>query len=273
MNTTTADDKNCSAQHNPFSGKSVPELQAFLSQMSAKGEENCCPCPLLVSLIEELIREKAKSAQCQHLHFGKSSEKSNTVFGGLDQPDTGSNTDDSNFPPDSNEQSQHKTQDSSEHEPDNGNTSDLGADCLEENSQEHSVQDSVNDEASKPVNNVTPIKKRGAKPGHKGHGRHIPIGLNKREVYIPVPPEQRFCPICGIEGTVLPLAFAEKSTQVDIKVIVELITYYREKMKFDCGHVIVVPQQTAIIEEMSREVSPELSPAMNNGILIPLLSS
>lgn len=144
---------------------------AHFQQFSSDDQLNVCPCPALKQAVEEIIRLKARLAQCQHMLFGQSSEKIATV---LDKPEPASNVED---PPCAD--SQRRTLQEPQCE-------------LEAPGSPETEQDDCN--ASETPESVISLKsRRGAKPGHKGHGRRIPKDLSTIEVHIPVPDEQRFC--------------------------------------------------------------------------------
>jgi len=77
-----------------------------------------------------------------------------------------------------------------------------------------------------------PKRKRGAQPGHKGHGRKIPEDLPVIRVFLNVPKEQRSCSICGKEHKKLP--FTENSSQIDVKLELFRVEYVRERVKRTC---------------------------------------
>jgi len=217
----TMADKQFTEQHNPSVCQCETDWQSVLSafqQTSADGQEIGCttPCPAFIAVVEELLRTKAQLAQSQQMLFGRSSEKGATVPGVTDKPESASNIEDSGCPEsdkplvqEAQDPPQDQDQDSSGHEQEDDNT-------------------------SEPQEKVTPIKSgRGGRPGHKGYGRRIPDNLVTREFHIRVPGEQRVCPITGEEGKSLPMAFWEKSTQIEIVLTAYLNVYYREKLKFD----------------------------------------
>jgi len=67
---------------------------------------------------------------------------------------------------------------------------------------EHKQEDA--DTAEEPERAEAPRNKRGAKHGHKGHGRRIPNNLPEEHIVIRVPDELRVCPGTGEEGESLP---------------------------------------------------------------------
>ena len=79
-----------------------------------------------------------------------------------------------------------------------------------------------------------PVKsRRGAKPGHKGHGRRIPQEIPTIKVFLPVPEEEARCQICGKEG--VPVPFTEESVQIDVRISPLKVVYVRQKVKLGCG--------------------------------------
>ncbi|MFA7468194.1 MAG: IS66 family transposase [Desulfotomaculaceae bacterium] len=75
-------------------------------------------------------------------------------------------------------------------------------------------------------------RKRGARPGHKGHGRKIPENLPVIRKVITVPEGDRFCPECGKECADVP--FTENSTQIDVKIEIYRVEYVRKRVKRTC---------------------------------------
>jgi transposase len=98
-----------------------------------------------------------------------------------------------------------------------------------------------------------PKRKRGAQPGHKGHGRTIPEDLPVIRKIIMVPEDERFCPICGKEDVEVP--FTENSTQIEVKLELFRVEYVRERIKRTCDCVyagnrfITAPQPPQAIEK------------------------
>jgi len=88
------------------------------------------------------------------------------------------------------------------------------------------------------INNTDPDevpktgRKRGAQPGHKGHGRKIPEHLPVVYRTIEVPEEARFCSICGQEGEEVPLV--EESSEIDIEVKMFRVVTARRRVKHTC---------------------------------------
>jgi len=257
-------DKNSTDQRDTSSVQRETNWQsvlAYCQQSSADSQVKVCPCPALKQAVEEIIRLKTRLAQCQHMLFGQSSEKMTTVLGGSENPEAASNVEDSRYPeskelPVQKSQGQFEDQDSPGPEQDDA----------EPNEPKHG--NGATSESPETIKT-----RRGAKPGHKGHGRRIPKDLPTIEVYIPVPDEERFCQICGKEGTALPLAFAERSTQIEIKVQAVRIVYIREKMKFDCcrqpgiySTTTPEPPWTVNNEGMSFKTAPEFN---NDDVTVP----
>jgi transposase len=75
-------------------------------------------------------------------------------------------------------------------------------------------------------------RKRGAKPGHKGHGRKIPENLPVVYRTIEVPEENRFCSICGQECEVVPLT--ENSSEIDVEIKMCQVVTVRQRVKRTC---------------------------------------
>jgi len=217
-------------------------LLAHCQQFSADGQVNACPCLALKQAVEEIIRLKAQLALCKQMQYGQSSEKMSTVLGGPENPESAPKVEDFRCP-ESKEPPVQKLPDQ---------FADQGATGPEQddNTVEPNESKQDNGDTPEPTENIISLKpRRGAKPGHEGYGRRISKNLPAIEVYIPVPPEKRFCQICGKEGIVMPLSFAEKSTEIKISVQAVRIVYIREKMKFDCccqpgRHSVTIPEFT-----------------------------
>ncbi len=76
-------------------------------------------------------------------------------------------------------------------------------------------------------------RKRGAQPGHKGHGRKIPVELETIYKDIEVPEEERFCPICNQQGEEVTLT--EDSNEIDCEIKLFMVKTRRKRIKFNCG--------------------------------------
>lgn len=111
-----------------------------------------------------------------------------------------------------------------------------------------------------PHNNVHhisrhPKRKRGAQPGHKGHGRKIPENLPVIRVLIKVPEDKRFCQICRDEHDKLP--FTENSNVIEVRQELYRVEYVRERLKRACdcdsaeagNRFITAPQPPHAIEK------------------------
>ena len=98
-----------------------------------------------------------------------------------------------------------------------------------------------------------PKRKRGAQPGHKGHGRKIPENLPVIRKIIKVPEEERFCSTCGKEGDKVP--FTENSTQIEVTLELFRVEYVRERVKRTCdcpdsgNRFVTAPQPPQAIEK------------------------
>jgi len=89
-----------------------------------------------------------------------------------------------------------------------------------------------NNNLLKPDNNNLK-RRRGAQPGHKGHGRKIPEELPVIRKIIRVPEEERYCPVCGKECVAVP--FTENSNEIDIELKLFRVEYVRERVKRSCN--------------------------------------
>ncbi len=206
-------------------GNDGPTILAAFQRFPANGRGIACqqPCSTLVAVVEELIRLKAQNKLLKQMLFGQSSEKDATVHGESDEDP---------HSPESEKSSAQKVED-----PPPQDREPLGI-----QDEDHTVgpPDHEAGDAATPKfeNKVAPIKPgRGAKPGHPGHGRHIPDNLVTREHDILVPDKRRICPVTGEVGKPLPRVFWEKSTQIEICLTAYLNVFYRERLKFEgCAH-------------------------------------
>ena len=149
---------------------------------------------------QELARVNARNAEYRHMLFGRASEKM-TVLG---------KTDDAESPV------------PLDNHPEDG---------MQSPAEELAAAPDRN-EPSK--NEAPPVKsRRGAKPGHKGHGRRIPQEIPTIKVFLPVPEEEARCQICGKEG--VPVPFTEESVQIDVRISPLKVVYVRQKVKLGCG--------------------------------------
>ena len=93
-------------------------------------------------------------------------------------------------------------------------------------------------------------KKRGALPGHKGHGRVIPDNLPSVNIVHELSSEDSTCAICG--KAYRKTTLKEVSTEIDIKVKIvkkvhERVTYAKECDCEECAELIVAPKPEQII--------------------------
>lgn len=91
--------------------------------------------------------------------------------------------------------------------------------------EEHSTQETV------ALPKKSSIKRRGAKPGHKGHGRKIPP-LPEIEVLHEIPQEQSCCPHCG--DSLGKTCLTEESFEVDYEVKFVLKKHVRKRAVRTC---------------------------------------
>lgn len=150
--------------------------------------------------LQEFARVKAQNAEYRHMLFGRASEKM-TVLGKPDDAELSAVDTPTN-----------EISNSSAEKP-AGNP---------EAQEEHTETEVPLDKS-----------RRGAKPGHKGHGRCIPQNLPTVEVFLPVPEDQAKCKTCGKPGK--PVPFIEESVQIDVRIEPVKVVYIRQKVKFDCG--------------------------------------
>lgn len=93
------------------------------------------------------------------------------------------------------------------------------------------------------------FKKRGARPGHKGHGRKIPDNIQVKVKIHEIPEEDNFCPHCGRPGK--DINFTEDSFEVDYEIQISLIKHIRKKAYFTCNcpgkKIITAPVPAKVI--------------------------
>jgi len=84
------------------------------------------------------------------------------------------------------------------------------------------------------ANDSAPVsdKKRGARVGHKGHGRKIPV-LAEVEVIHEIPDDQMYCPICGKPRRITPLN--EVSYEIDYETRFVCKKHVRKKAFSTCN--------------------------------------
>ncbi len=102
----------------------------------------------------------------------------------------------------------------------------------EKRSPDETQNDPGNDEDSPPKKISSSKRKRGAQPGHKGHGRKIPQGLPVEYRLIEVPEEERSCTICGQEFE--EVALTEDSRELDADIQLSLVVTKRKRVKRTC---------------------------------------
>ncbi|MFQ6116176.1 MAG: IS66 family transposase, partial [bacterium] len=92
-------------------------------------------------------------------------------------------------------------------------------------------------------------KRRGARKGHQGHGRKIPKNLRVIERVHELPPDQRYCKICG--KSFRELAISDDSNEVDYEEEIVLIKHCRKKYEKTCScpgpKIIATPQPPKLI--------------------------
>lgn len=75
-------------------------------------------------------------------------------------------------------------------------------------------------------------RRRGAQPGHRGHGRHLPEGLPTRVENHELPPDQRHCPCCGLPYEETPVW--DESSEVDVGQPYVVIRHHRRRYRRVC---------------------------------------
>jgi len=155
------------------------------------------------ALKEAFAQVNAQSAEYRHMLFGRASEKLTVLgkSGDTESPATAGAP-------------LEETPDSSTEEP-----------APENQDQE--------EPSSTGANKIPAKSRRGARFGHKGHGRRIPQDIPTIKVVLPVTEDQARCQICGKEG--IPVPFTEESVQIDVRISPLKVVYFRQKAKFGCG--------------------------------------
>ena len=160
---------------------------------------HCSPdnCPMLRQLTEKnlwLVNELERLSGTKNLY-------SNMLFGNSSEKTPVSKTPD-------------PTEDTPSHTDEDEAAPATGANSSKSNTSQHSK------------------RKRGAQPGHKGHGRKTHENLRVIQRVITVPEGDRFCLKCGKGCTEVP--FTENSTQIDVKMELFRVEYVRERVKRTC---------------------------------------
>jgi hypothetical protein len=233
-------------QPESFAAECETCLQSALSGLKLtlpEGQEIACAgsCPVVAALVKELVRLRTQAAQLKQMYFGRSSEKANTLPGGPKTAGSALNGEDGSCPPLS-----------SETPVESGQASGGKAEDRSRASCEHERGDA--DTAEEPKKAEGTGKKRGARQGHKGHGRRIPNNLAEEHIVIRVPDELRVCPRTGEEGEPLPPSFWEVSSQIDIRITAVRQVFHREKLKFDCEGCPAEVRSQCVIASSARRV-------------------
>jgi transposase len=108
-----------------------------------------------------------------------------------------------------------------------------------QSSEKSSVEEQTVPEEGETKDTDTPEKpppssnrKRGARPGHKGHGRKLPDNLPVEYRIIEVPEAERFCSVCGRECEEVSLT--EDSSELDADIHIKLVVTKRKRVKRTC---------------------------------------
>ena len=77
-------------------------------------------------------------------------------------------------------------------------------------------------------------KKRGAQPGHAGHGRRDYSHLPVKEEFITLPEESLICPICGKPATIMAVSEDSEVVEIDVRAHRRQIRRRRYRATCDC---------------------------------------
>jgi hypothetical protein len=85
-----------------------------------------------------------------------------------------------------------------------------------------------------PLEDPVPRRKRGAQPGHAGHGRRDYSHLPVQEEFIPLPEESLACPICGKAAVMMSATEDSDMLEINVRAHVRRIRRRRYRPACDC---------------------------------------
>ncbi len=103
------------------------------------------------------------------------------------------------------------------------------------------------------------VKKRGAQPGHAGHGRRDYSHLPVQEEFVPLPDESLACPQCGKPAVMISATEDSEVLEIDVRAHRRRIRRRRYRATCDCDHA----RRT-----LTAPPPPKLIPKGNYGISI-----
>lgn len=103
------------------------------------------------------------------------------------------------------------------------------------------------------------IRRRGQRPGTKGHGRHMHTELPTEDVVVPLPPGLEACPRCHRPR--IPMASEDRSEEITFDVIVKRRIHHRPRYRTTCQckdvpRIVTPPPPPKVIPK--GKFSPEL---------------
>ena len=99
---------------------------------------------------------------------------------------------------------------------------------------EKSVRSDRSNELFDPEEVPAAAKKRGAQPGHAGHGRRDYSHLPVKEEFITLPEESLICPICGKPATIMSVSEDSEVVEIDVRAHRRQIRRRRYRATCDC---------------------------------------
>jgi len=127
---------------------------------------------------------------------------------------------------------------------------------------EKSAQGNRSNELFDPEDVAAAAKKRGAQPGHAGHGRrdysHLPVA----EEFVSLPDESLYCPICGKQAAMMSDTEDSEVLEIDVRAHRRQIRRRRYRATCDCD-----PAQRTL----TAPPPPKLIPKGNYGVSIWVL--
>jgi transposase len=97
-----------------------------------------------------------------------------------------------------------------------------------------SAVDKTDEQVETSIETTPPVeRKRGAQPGHRGSGRHIPNNLPSTPKDVELPEAEQHCSQCG--QPYRETSLTEDSSEVDIQVQVRVLRYRRKRYERQCN--------------------------------------
>jgi len=124
---------------------------------------------------------------------------------------------------------------------------------------EKSVPSDRSNDLSDPEAVTAPAKRRGAQPGHAGHGRRDYSHLPVKEEFLPLPAAMLACPICGKPAAMMSATEDSEVLEIDVRAHRRWIRRRRYRATCDCD-----PSRRTL----TAPPAPKLIPKGNYGISI-----